>query len=100
MEEVFVKRNAATAVVLGQARGVAICTAAAAGVTIAEYAPARVKLAVTGSGRAEKEQVQQMVRALLRLADLPSRDAADALAIALCHAHMRTTARAIARALA
>ena len=100
VEEVFVKRNVAAAVVLGQARGVAICTLAAAGVHVSEYAPAKIKLAVTGNGRAEKQQVQHMVKILLRLAESPAADAADALAVALCHAHLRSSAAAIARALA
>jgi crossover junction endodeoxyribonuclease RuvC len=89
VEEVFVKRNVASAMVLGQARGVAICTAAAAGLPVMEYSPAKVKQAVCGTGRAEKHQVQHMVKVLLKLPSPPQADAADALAIALCHAHMR-----------
>ena len=100
VEQVFVKRNVAAAIVLGQARGVAICTVAAAGVKLAEYAPAQIKSAVTGNGRAEKHQIQQMVKIILKLAEAPATDAADALAIALCHAHRRGTAAALARALA
>ena len=100
VEEVFVKRNVAAAIVLGQARGVAICTVARDNLTIAEYAPAQVKLAVTGNGRAEKQQVQQMVKILLKLNEIPATDAADALAVALCHAHHRGVAAAMARALA
>ncbi len=100
VEQVFVKRNATTAIVLGQARGVALCTMAAAGIGVAEYAATRVKQAVTGSGRAEKPQVQQMVKLLLKLDELPPTDAADALAVALCHATMRSTLSLLARATA
>ena len=74
--------------------------AANAGVECAEYPPARVKQAVCGYGRAEKPQVQQMVKVLLKLAQLPPSDAADALAVALCHATMRSTLALLARALA
>lgn len=90
VESVFVKRNAASAIVLGQARGAAICALAGAGLQIAEYAPAQIKSAVVGHGRAEKNQIQHMVKALLKLAEAPPADAADALAVALCHAHLRT----------
>jgi len=100
VEEVFVKLNVKTAVILGQARGVALCTLAAAGVAVSEYATAKVKLAVTGSGRAEKPQVQQMVKLLLKLTAPPPSDAADALAVALCHAQMRSTHAMIAKAMA
>lgn len=89
MEEVFVRRNVASALVLGQARGAALCAVAEAGLPLHEYAPATIKLAVAGSGRAEKAQVQHMVRVLLNLPALPLEDAADALACALCHAHGR-----------
>lgn len=88
-EQVFVKLNVGSALVLGQARGAAICAVAAAGLPLAEYAPAQIKSAVVGSGRAEKTQVQHMVQRLLNLAELPPVDAADALAVALCHAHWR-----------
>lgn len=100
VEQVFVKRNVATALVLGQARGVALCTAAAAGLAVTEYAATQIKLAVTGSGRAEKPQVAQMVKMLLKLTEVPPSDAADALAVALCHAQVRSTLSTIARALA
>jgi crossover junction endodeoxyribonuclease RuvC len=92
IEEIFVNKvNAASALVLGQARGTAICAAASAGLPVAEYAASQVKNAVTGSGRADKLQVQQMVRILLKLTELPVSDAADALAVALTHAHVRAT---------
>jgi crossover junction endodeoxyribonuclease RuvC len=100
VEQVFVKRNVATALVLGQARGVALCTAAAAGVSVTEYAATRIKQAVTGSGRAEKPQVAHMVKLLLKLPSAPPSDAADALAVALCHAQVRNTLSTIARAMA
>jgi crossover junction endodeoxyribonuclease RuvC len=90
MEQVFVRRNVASALVLGQARGVAICAVAEAGVPLHEYAPASIKLAICGAGRAEKPQIQHMVRVLLNLPAAPPEDAADALACALCHAHSRT----------
>ena len=85
VEEVFVARNPASALKLGQARGVAIAAAVGAGLAVREYASRAVKLAVVGTGRAEKEQVQYMVRAMLGLDAAPSADAADALAVAICH---------------
>lgn len=90
MEQVFVRNNVASALVLGQARGVAVCAVAEAGLPLHEYAPASIKLAIAGSGRAEKPQIQHMVRMLLNLPAAPAADAADALACALCHAHSRT----------
>ena len=90
MEQVFVKRNVASALVLGQARGAALCAVAEAGLPLHEYAPASIKQAIAGSGRAEKPQVQRMVKMLLNLPAVPEEDAADALACALCHAHGRT----------
>lgn len=90
MEQVFVHRNVASALVLGEARGVAVCAIAEAGLPLHEYAPASIKQAIAGNGRAEKTQVQHMVRMLLNLPVSPAEDAADALACALCHAHSRT----------
>lgn len=90
VEEVFVKLNVASALVLGQARGAAVCALALAGLPVSEYSPARIKQAITGSGRAEKHQVQHMVKLLLRLQQAPAVDAADGLACALCHSHLRT----------
>jgi crossover junction endodeoxyribonuclease RuvC len=90
MEQVFVQRNVSSALVLGQARGVAICAIAEAGLPLHEYAPASIKLAIAGNGRAEKAQIQHMVKVLLGLPAAPAEDAADALACALCHAHSRT----------
>jgi crossover junction endodeoxyribonuclease RuvC len=88
IEELFFNRNVRTALAVGQARGVGILAAATSGIEIAEYTPLQVKLAVVGYGRADKQQVQEMVRRLLCLSELPKPDdAADALAIAICHAH-------------
>lgn len=89
IEEVFVNRNVQTALVLGQARGVALCALALSSLDVAEYAPTQVKLALTGSGRAEKLQVQHMVKVLLNLQGKMAIDASDALAIALTHAQVR-----------
>ncbi len=89
IESIFVHRNPGTALILGQARGVALCAAAIGGASVHEYAPRAIKLAVTGYGAAVKPQVGAMVCTLLKLtAPLPA-DAADALAVALCHAQSR-----------
>jgi len=96
VEELFFCRNAKTAIAVGQARGVALLAAAEAGLTVSEYTPLQVKQAVVGYGRAEKHQVQQMVRVLLALPDLPRPDdAADALAVAICHAHSHQPRREV-----
>jgi crossover junction endodeoxyribonuclease RuvC len=87
VEQVFVAANARAALVLGQARGVALAAASAAGLRVEELSPQHVKQAVAGSGAAEKLQVQRMVQRLLGLAAPPAQDAADALAAALCRAH-------------
>lgn len=87
VEQVFVARNPASALKLGQARGAAICAGVVAGVPVREYAPREVKLAVVGTGAADKMQVQHMIRILLGMDHKPQADAADALAIAVCHAH-------------
>jgi len=87
LEKVFVNVNPASTLALGQARGTAICAAVDAGLPVAEYTALQVKQAVVGNGHAGKEQVQEMVKRLLRLAGAPSPDAADALACAICHAH-------------
>jgi len=86
VERVFVSASPASALVLGQARGVALAALASAGLPVHELAPAQVKQAVTGAGSADKRQVQAMVQRLLGLARPPARDAADALAAALCQA--------------
>lgn len=85
VEQVFVARSADSALKLGQARGAAIVAATARGLPVVEYAARRVKQSVTGSGAASKDQMQRMIALLLKLPELPSPDAADALAIALCH---------------
>lgn len=85
IEEVFLATNPASALKLGQARGVAVAAAVGAGLPVAEYAARRVKQAVVGTGSATKPQVQHMVRVLLKLSGKPAADAADALAIAICH---------------
>jgi crossover junction endodeoxyribonuclease RuvC len=88
IENLFYATNARSALKLGHARGVAMLAAVEAGLAVAEYTPAEVKRAVVGYGRAEKQQVQQMVKLLLGLDAAPTpHDAADALAVALCHAH-------------
>ena len=87
IEGIFFCKNFKTAVALGQARGAAIAACASAGVPVFEYAPRRVKQAVVGYGAAGKDQVQKMVMAILKLNEEPHCDAADALAIAICHAH-------------
>jgi len=95
VEDVFVAANPASALKLGQARGVAIAAVVGRNLPVAEYAARRVKQAVVGTGRASKEQVQHMVRTLLRLPGQPAADAADALAIAICHVNTsRFTAQA------
>src|SRR6185437_11009252 len=87
VEKVFVNVNPNSTLLLGQARGAAIAAAVLAGLPVTEYTAGQVKQAVVGGGRAQKSQVQEMVRRLLRLPGLPGEDAADALAAAICHAH-------------
>jgi len=87
VERVFVNVNPASTLALGQARGTVICAAVDAGLPVAEYTALQVKQAVVGNGHAKKEQVQEMVKRLLGLNGVPSADAADALACAICHAH-------------
>lgn len=89
VEGVFMYRNAGSALKLGQARGVALVAGALQGVPVFEYSPAQVKQAIVGRGAAEKQQVQHMIKILLGLEQLPPTDAADALAVALCHGHTR-----------
>lgn len=87
VEKVFVNVNPQSTLLLGQARGAAICAAVLQNLPVAEYTALQVKQAVVGKGHANKEQVQEMVKRLLKLAGTPSPDAADALACAICHAH-------------
>ena len=87
VEKVFVNVNPESTLLLGQARGAAICAAVIEGLAVAEYTALQVKQAVVGNGHAKKEQVQQMVMRLLQLPGEPGTDSADALACAICHAH-------------
>jgi crossover junction endodeoxyribonuclease RuvC len=87
LEKVFVNVNPQSTLLLGQARGTAICAGVIHGLPISEYTALQVKQAVVGNGHARKEQVQEMVKRLLKLAGVPGPDAADALACAICHAH-------------
>jgi crossover junction endodeoxyribonuclease RuvC len=88
VEELFLDTNARTAMQVGQARGVLLLTLAQAGIPVAEYTPMQIKQAITGYGGADKHQVQQMIALLLNLAAIPTPDdAADALAISVCHHH-------------
>ncbi len=93
VEETYVNRNGTATLKLGYARGIALLAPALMGIPVAEYAATAVKLSVVGTGRAEKEQVQMMVRRLLPGALIRRADAADALAVAICHAHHRASAR-------
>jgi crossover junction endodeoxyribonuclease RuvC len=92
VETVFVSKNAGSALKLGQARGAAICAAISLGVPVSEYSPRSVKQAIVGRGGADKVQVQHMIKVLLQLKEMPAEDAADALAVALCHQHTQQTA--------
>jgi crossover junction endodeoxyribonuclease RuvC len=88
IEKLFFNKNVTTALTVGQARGVLMLAAVQKGIPIAEYTPLQVKQAIVGYGKAEKKQVQEMVRMFLKLAEVPKPDdVADALAIAICHAH-------------
>ena len=87
VEQVFMARNPASALKLGHARGVSLLAGINAGLPVAEYSALQVKSAVVGYGRAGKNQVQQMTRTLLNLPEIAQEDAADALAVAICHAH-------------
>lgn len=91
IERVFMARNPDSALKLGQARGAAICAVVIANLPVSEYSPKEIKQAVVGSGGADKTQVQHMVRILLGLSSVLQADAGDALAIALTHAHTRST---------
>lgn len=89
VEQVFMNRNASAALKLGQARGVAMVAGVLQSLPVSEYTPAQIKLTIAGHGGADKGQIQQMVRRLLSLPDSPPEDAADALAVALCHGYSR-----------
>jgi crossover junction endodeoxyribonuclease RuvC len=98
VEETFVNKNAASTLKLGQARAIALLVPANAGLSVAEYPPNLIKKSVVGSGHAAKQQVQMMVRVLLPGATIDGPDAADALAVAICHAHHRDSWQARAEA--
>ena len=94
VEKLYFQRNVRTAISVGQGRGVAMLALAESGVDVVEYTPLEIKQAVSGYGRADKNQIQQMVRVLLELKDIPRPDdAADALAVAICHIHSKKTMR-------
>ena len=98
VEETFVNKNPASTLKLGQARGVVMLVPAKAGVAVSEYTPNLIKKSIVGSGHAAKEQIQMMVSTLLPGTDIANADAADALAVAICHAHHRASAEAINKA--
>lgn len=100
VEDVFVNRGARSALILGQARGVVLATVGLCGVSVVSHATSRVKARVAGSGRASKEQVADMVTRLLSLKEHPFEDAADALALALCHGFERFAGTSLTGALA
>jgi crossover junction endodeoxyribonuclease RuvC len=101
VEELFFAKNVRSAVTLAHARGVTLLAAAAAGLAVVAYSPLEIKQAVVGYGRADKHQVQIMVHALLNIpGPMPAEDAADALAVALCHLHGRRLRAALERPLA
>jgi len=95
IEGAFFAKNAKTAMVLGQARGVVLAACARAGLSVGEHSPRRVKQALTGSGSAQKEQVAKMVMQLLDLKEQPQEDAADALAVAITHHHQASLPEAM-----
>jgi crossover junction endodeoxyribonuclease RuvC len=96
VEETFVNRNPHSTLKLGQARGISLLAPARVGIPVAEYQPSQIKKAVVGTGAAGKEQVQMMVRTLLPGCTVATADAADALAVAICHAHFRSSPVALA----
>jgi crossover junction endodeoxyribonuclease RuvC len=97
VEIVFVNVNPQSTLLLGQARGAAIVGLVSQGVTVSEYTALQMKKAVVGHGHARKEQVQEMVSRLLKLPGLPGKDAADALGLAICHAHAGSSFEALAK---
>ncbi len=97
-EKVFMHRNALAAIKLGQARGAALVAGVGSGLPLFEYSPNEIKQAITGRGHAQKQQIQHMVKILLTLSRMPAPDAADALAVAVCHAHVRESRLRLAHA--
>ena len=100
VEQTFVNKDGAGTLKLGQARGIAMLVPSRAGISVGEYAPNAVKKAVVGVGHADKKQVDHMVRMQLPGVEIAGPDAADALAIAICHAHMAQTSARVARVVA
>ncbi len=98
VEKVFMAKSADSALKLGQARGAAITAAVNQGLEVAEYEARKVKQALVGTGAADKSQIQHMVKTLLKLPSVPKEDAADALAVAICHIHTRQQMIAVAQA--
>jgi len=98
VEETFVNKNPKSTLKLGQARGVVLLVPAQAGCPVAEYSPNLIKKSVVGAGHAAKEQVQMMIKVLLPGCEIANADAADALAVAICHAHHRSSAKVILKA--
>lgn len=96
VEQVFLAKNPRAALTLGHARGTAVLAAVNLGLNVEEYSALQVKSAVVGYGHAAKQQVQQMVKALLNLPEIAQEDASDALAVAICHANSRTINQAVA----
>lgn len=88
VENVFFAKNAKSAIKLGEARGVVLLAASNAGIALCEYSPTKVKLALTGRGRANKSEVQKMLSGILGITEFENQDASDAVAIALCHIHL------------
>jgi len=99
IEKVFMHNNPDSALKLGQARGTAICVVANQDIPVYEYTPREIKQAIVGKGNATKVQIQHMIKVLLNLSEFPQEDAADALAIALSHAHLRATLQHYQKAL-
>ncbi|HEB54979.1 MAG TPA: crossover junction endodeoxyribonuclease RuvC [Gammaproteobacteria bacterium] len=97
IEQVFVHRNPSSALKLGQARGAAISMVALRSISVSEYSPTQIKQAIVGRGNAAKAQIQHMTMTLLGLSKLPQEDAADALAVALCHAHINQSLEKMGR---
>lgn len=91
LEDIFYGKNVKSLIAQGHARGVILLAASRSGVPVYEYSPLEIKKAVVGYGRAEKSQVQKMVKVILELPELPTPDAADALAVAVCHANFNKT---------
>ena len=95
MEETFVNKNPKSTLKLGQARGVVLLVPAKAGCSVTEYSPNLIKKSVVGVGHAGKEQVQMMIKVLLPGCEIANADAADALAVAICHAHHRSSPKSL-----